>query len=297
MIQPQFFHLSAWSVVLGTVIAYVEFASLDFATFLFSLGSIACIHAGVNSANEYFDYLSGADLAVTEDMRFGGGTRVLPSGRLQPRTVLVASMVCFAVGAAMGMFVVVRTTFWVLLLGVLGASLGYFYTAPPLKLAYRALGELFVGLAFGPLMVLGAVYSQASQVGWGAIAVSLTVGLLNAAAIVCHRFPDAEPDALTGKRTLVVVLGKDASRWVVATLLWISPVPPVISYFLGVVPGPVAVLAGLTVPAVLLLGLRFIERFTDKRAVERVGTRIMTLLSTVPAGFSAAYFAAKAFGW
>ena len=107
-----------------------------------------------------------------------------------------------------------------LLFGLVGIFSAIFYTAPPLRLAARkGLGELFVGLNFGPLMVAGTVYALTGTLTWLDVALGLPIGLLTTAILWVNEFPDAPSDAKVGKNHLVVVLGKERARWGYALLL------------------------------------------------------------------------------
>jgi len=98
--------------------------------------------------------------------------------------------------------------FWLGLGGVISA---YFYVGPPLKLAYRGVGEIIVGLNFGPIMTLGSYYVQTGS--WSVAALtepflaSLPIGLLIAAVLWINEFPDVDADRAVGKKTLVLRLG------------------------------------------------------------------------------------------
>ncbi len=291
VVQLQFFHLSALSVLLGSAIAFADTGVLDLVVLLLALASIAFIHAGVNSTNEYFDYVSGADLAVTENTPFGGGTKVLPRGHLLPRTVLVIGLSSLAIGSAIGFAIVATTSVEVLIIGAIGVLFGYAYTAPTLKLAYRGLGETFVGLAFGPLMVIGAYFIQANGVSFEVVLISLTPGLLNMAAIVCHRYPDFEPDRQTQKNTIVVILGKRAGSRLFAGLLLIAYLPPLAGYLGGIVSGWVAIAGLITLPLALPLAIRFPSGYSTAAIVNGTGRNTMRLLWIVPVLLTVAYAA------
>ena len=268
--------------------AFAETGAFDIATLLLALVGIAFIHAGVNSTNEYFDYVSGADLAVTEDTPFGGGTKVLPRGYLPPRTVLVTGIGSLAIGSAIGFVIVAIVGIEVLIIGAIGVLFGYAYTAPPLKLAYRGLGELFVGLAFGPLMVIGAYFIQADGISFEVVLMSLTPGLLNMAAIVCHRYPDFEPDRETQKNTIVVILGREAGSRLFAIILLAAYLPPIAGFFLGVSAG-VSIVGLLTLPLALPLAIRFLSGYSTTAVVNSTGRSTMRILWIAPALLTVAY--------
>jgi len=102
----------------------------------------------------------------------------------------------------------------VLVFGIVGAFSAYFYTAPPLRLAARnGLGELVVGLNFGPLAVAGTVYALTGQISLIDFMIGVPIGMLTTAILWINQFPDEETDRETGKINLVVVLGKRHARW------------------------------------------------------------------------------------
>jgi 1,4-dihydroxy-2-naphthoate octaprenyltransferase len=127
----------------------------------------------------------------------------------------------FAVGsislllsAALGLVLTLQSGMGVLVFGLIGAFCAYFYTAPPLRLAARkGLGELAIGLNFGPLAVAGTVYALTGRVTLTDFLAGVPIGLLTIAILWINQFPDEEADKASGKNNLVVVLGKARARW------------------------------------------------------------------------------------
>jgi 1,4-dihydroxy-2-naphthoate polyprenyltransferase len=101
-------------------------------------------------------------------------------------------------------------------LGAAGLALAWAYSAPPLKLMSRGLGEFAVALAW-ILVVLGADFVQRRQFFLIPASVALNFAFLVAALLLINGFPDAEADAAVGKRTLVVRLGANAA----SALYWL----------------------------------------------------------------------------
>jgi 1,4-dihydroxy-2-naphthoate octaprenyltransferase len=180
---------------------------------------VAFVHAGANLANDYFDHLSGNDAANRLVTPFSGGSRVIQEGILSARAILLASLACLAAGAACGIVLWLRTGHALLAIGLAGLAVGWCYSAPPLRLSHRGLGELAVAVAFGPLPVLGAEYVQRGQlslkVGW----LGVPAGLLVAAILLANEFPDVDADSAAGKRTLVVRLGRQRAALVYELLV------------------------------------------------------------------------------
>jgi 1,4-dihydroxy-2-naphthoate octaprenyltransferase len=91
-----------------------------------------------------------------------------------------------------------------------GIVLSIAYTAPPLKLVYRGLGELTTAIGFGPLMLVGAyVVQSGGSVSVEAVAASVPIAILVALILYVNEIPDRQGDARAGKRTLPVRLSRE----------------------------------------------------------------------------------------
>jgi 1,4-dihydroxy-2-naphthoate octaprenyltransferase len=193
-------------VALGSAIAANDGM---FSWWLFALtliGSVA-IQAGTNLVNEYYDDRKGID--KVQPFGIGGA---IQRGELQPRQVLVAGLICFAIGSAIGLYLVSVSGPLIFWLGLLSVLTGYFYTAGPFALAYVGLGEVAVFIFMGPVMVIGSYYVQARMVTWPVALASLPVGFLVAATLHANNLRDLDTDRQIGKRTLATLLGRDGAR-------------------------------------------------------------------------------------
>ena len=160
--------------------------------------------------NDYFDYKSGNDEVNREYVRpFSGGSRMIQLGLLTPLEILSGALALFALATGIGLFLTWKIGYTVLILGVIGVLSGYSYTAPPLNLASRGIGEAVVGLNFGVLMVLGSYYVQTGTLAVEPLVASIPVSLLIAAVLYINEFPDYVADKAVGKDTLVVRLGRN----------------------------------------------------------------------------------------
>lgn len=182
--------------------------------FLVLLGGMA-IHVSANTFNDYFDWKSGTDPANNDYfMPYSGGSRSIELGLITEKKLLLVGWGALLLAVLAGLPVLLRSGPGLLLFGLAGAFSAYYYTAPPLRLAARkGLGELLVGLNFGPLMTAGTVFGLTGQLSWQAFFAGLPAGLLTTAILWINQFPDAEADRQTGKLNLVVTLGKQRARW------------------------------------------------------------------------------------
>jgi 1,4-dihydroxy-2-naphthoate octaprenyltransferase len=176
-----------------------------------TLVGAAFIHLALNVANDVFDTMSGADPANTRPTQFSGGSRVIHYGLVSLRGAAMISAGFYLAGIAIGLYLAWLRGFWPLFwLGVAGVIISVVYTAPPLRLVHRGVGEIAVGLGFGPIMLLGSYYVQAQRFSLEALWLSLPVGILIALVLYVNEIPDRESDAEAGKRTLPVRWSEEA---------------------------------------------------------------------------------------
>jgi 1,4-dihydroxy-2-naphthoate octaprenyltransferase len=208
-LRAEFLTASTIPVVLTLVVVRHETGSIDSVPAALTLLGVVFIHLGANIANDYFDHRSGNDAANVDFARpFTGGSRLIQQGLISPGSVLAISVCFFAAAIAIGIALVVMRGFVVLALGIVGLASGFFYTAPPLRLAARGLGELVVGLCFGMLVAAGTCYVQTASVSAGCLVAAVPISLLITAVIIINEFQDADADESVGRRTLVVRLGR-----------------------------------------------------------------------------------------
>ncbi len=174
----------------------------------------ALLHIGTNTANDYFDHTSGTDEANYNYMvPYSGGSRSIQMGLISAKGMLTVSLIAFALSAVVGVPLIQKAGMDVLYLGLIGFVSGFFYTAPPFRFASRkGLGELLIGLNFGPLMVAGSALIQTGKIIPEAILAGIPIGLLVAAIVYVNEFPDHDGDKATGKNTLIVVFGPEKAR-------------------------------------------------------------------------------------
>ena len=208
-IRIPFFTATIIPVTLGSVIAWHDIDSFMWVRFCLAMLGAILIHAGTNLANDYFDHKSGNDEANFTPTPFSGGSRVIQEGLIPAKRILYVSLVSFGLGAAIGLYLnyLCRTNI-ILILGIIGVFLGFFYTAKPFRIGYGSFGELAVGIGFGPLMILGSYYVQTQVLPLKLFLISIPMGILIALVVFINEFPDYKADKATGKKTLVVILGK-----------------------------------------------------------------------------------------
>lgn len=172
-------------------------------------------------------------------------------GTTAPRGLRTAAYVLYGLGTLVGLTLVVLHGIEVLWLGFAGVTLGLLYSAPPVRLAHRGLGELAAAVGFGPLIVMGAYFVQREAWSPAALLASFPLAFVIAAVLYVNEFHDREGDARVGKRTLIVRLPERA-----AVVLYVAL--QALTYLVilgGVALRGVPSLAAYAFPAWSLLGL------------------------------------------
>jgi len=209
--RPFSFTVSIVPPILATAIAISENPYLEIKWFYLVLTILGCwlAHAGSNIFSDYFDFIKNVDRKDT----LGGG-RVLVEGLITPKDSLLLSLFCFTAASVIGAFFIAVlprgiTLIWLV---AIGAFLGFFYTAKPFVIKYRALGDLAVFLAFGPAMCLGAFFVQANYYSWSPVFYAIPVALLVDAVLHSNNLRDIKSDKIADITTLPIMIGEENAK-------------------------------------------------------------------------------------
>jgi 1,4-dihydroxy-2-naphthoate octaprenyltransferase len=179
------------------------------------------VQVGTNFANDYYDFMHGADTAARV-----GPRRAVAAGLVRPETMRRAMIAVFAVAFFVGLGLVGWGGPWLIAIGVTSILCGLAYTGGPWPLGYHGLGDLFVFVFFGLVAVTTTYYVQAGRIAFDALVIAVPIGLLTANILVVNNYRDVETDAAAGKRTLVVRFGRGFARRQFAASLGIALLAP-----------------------------------------------------------------------
>ena len=240
-----------------------DFAILPFAAAL--LGAL-WIQIGTNYANDYSDFVRGADTGQRR-----GSTRVTQAGLLSPSAVRRAAAASFVLAALFGVYLVARGGWPIVWIGLISVAAGICYTGGPWPFGYHGLGDLFVFLFFGPVAVAGTVYVQTLEWRPDAVLAGVAAGALTTAILVVNNLRDRPTDEAAGKRTLAVVIGERATRFEYVALAALAAAVP----FVGVIGRgwPTGSLLAVVALAALVTPLRGVFAAGDPRALNEVLAR------------------------
>ncbi len=191
----------------------------DFAAGWFALAFIGIVlaHVSNNLLNDLFDTSAGLDTGDYPRALYA--PHPILSGMISRASLIRAAVVVNALGVAILAVLTAARGPLVLAFGLSGILLNVAYTAPPLRLKKRGLGELDVLLVWGPLMIAGTYYSAIGHIPWRVWLAGLPYGLLCTAVLMGKHIDKLPWDEREGVRTLPVILGERRARTVTGALM------------------------------------------------------------------------------
>ena len=194
-------------VFVGAAAAFSEGARFRGIVFLMTLICALLIQIGTNFANDYSDFVRGAD----HEGRLGP-VRVTQSGLIDQASVKRGIIIAFGLAVLVGAYLAWIGGWPIIAIGVLSVLSGLAYTGGPFPLGYHGLGDLFVFVFFGIIAVTGTAYLQSGHWSTFAFLLSIPIGLLVTNILVINNLRDLPTDIAAGKRTLATRIGDRATR-------------------------------------------------------------------------------------
>ena len=220
-----------------------QYNSLSIFNSIVSILGVICVHIFGNLYNDYFDVKSGTDENNNEYFNVGdkslilrgaqisGGSRAIELGLITLKntkklgTFMIASALICVIILSINIFLQTgsfNNIYAIIIIGLVGSLLAYFYTAEPLRLSARkGLGELTIFLTFGPLLTLGSFFAMSNSevaINFEAfklfLLIGIPLGLLTTNILFINQYPDYKSDKKSDKINLVVLFGKKMSRWI-----------------------------------------------------------------------------------
>ena len=244
--RPRTLTAAVTPVIVGTALA-VRAHAFSVTLALAALIAAILIQIGANFANDLYDFKKGAD---TPDRL--GPTRVTSAGLLAPRTVEIGMWLTFGLATILGLYLVGAGGWPILAIGVASILAGIAYTGGPFPLGYIGLGDVMVFVFFGLAAVGGTYYVQAHALAWQVLLPAAAIGVLATNILVVNNVRDADTDRAAGKRTLAVLLGRNAARGEYAVLLLVAYATPFVLWLVFGM-SPWVLLALLSLPLAVRL--------------------------------------------
>ncbi|QGU32720.1 1,4-dihydroxy-2-naphthoate octaprenyltransferase [Thermochromatium tepidum] len=217
--RPKTLPLTLSPVIAGLALAVAATGTLAVWTALATLLAAVSIQIGTNLYNDAADFERGAD--TVERL---GPPRATAQGWLTARQVKNAAHGMFALAFVLGLALLARGGWPILVVGLASLASGYAYTGGPRPIAYGPFGELYALLFFGVAAVGGTYYLQTLTLDGSTLVVGAALGCLAAAVLLINNYRDLETDITAGRRSLCRLIGRRRAR-VLYALLLLVPIP------------------------------------------------------------------------
>jgi len=214
VIRIRFLLSSVIAVCLGLAINWWQNQTIEATNAALTFAGVIALHASVDLLNDYWDFKRNID-TKTKRTKFSGGTGVLPEGLVQPKQVYVAGIIALILGAAIGGYFIFVNGITIAIILAFAIISIYFYST---RIVNSGLGEIFVAIK-GTMIVLGTYFVQSSEIMAEPVLGGIVLGVLSSMVLFVNSFPDFDADKASGRRTIVILLGKKRA----ASAIWIFP--------------------------------------------------------------------------
>lgn len=241
-------------VLVGSALAARE-GNFQIIALIYALIIVMSGQAGANLLNDYVD-AEGSDRINTNYTPFNGGSRLIQDGILKRSASLRMALVAFVISLGTSGFVSFFYSNWLIsLLGVIGVLLAIGYSSTFICGMAKGWGELMVGVAFGPLSVIGSYLLQTGTVDREAFLAGIPVAFFIMGVLILNQFPDITADALSGKRNWIVMLGIQKGVWVYLVIIALAYLTLLGGVLTGIFPKTV-LYSYMTIPLAVWVGLK-----------------------------------------
>jgi len=248
--RPAFLSITLAGCLLGFATALAEGVPFDRARAAVTLLLAVLAHAGINVLNDYCDHLNGSDARNTQRIYpYTGGSRFIQNGVLTPRQTLGFAVALFAATLAGGLWLLGAAGVGLFWIGLAGLAIGWAYSAPPLRLNSRGVGELSVAAGF-LLVVAGADTVQRSAFAPLPWIAGLPYALLVASLLYINQFPDRAADRASGKLHWVARLQPAVAAWGYGLMLLLAALALLGGVWGGTLPDVALIALAALLPAV-----------------------------------------------
>ena len=209
--RPLFHTVGILPFILGLVLSWGMGNPINWPVFLLGVLMVVAIMLAAYYGGEAYDVEEDRVTWSQGTNPFSGGSGAVVGGRINPKQARRASSLAILIAILIGVFIQfgLKTGPWTLPFGLMGALSGYYYSTPPLRWVQRGVGELIIAFCYGWLPVATGYYLQTGSIHPWVHWLSIPVGCTIFNVILLNEFPDYQADSQTGKRNLVVRLGRE----------------------------------------------------------------------------------------
>ena len=234
-INPITLTSSISSVIIGSSVLINLNKYVDALRLAATVIGVSMLQASANLVDDYFDYLLGLDRPGSQRRKHP----ILDLG-IRPRDVARAAAALTIIGGLIGVMLAVTSanTLPVIAVMLIGAVVVWQYSAPPLRLRHRGLGEVVSPVVMGPLIAVGTflVLNGGVDQAWLAALAAIPNMAMTLLALLAADLDHLDQDKIYGKRTMATVFGERVVRRLAEASIAMYVVGILVSVLLGALP-------------------------------------------------------------
>ncbi|NMB64261.1 MAG: prenyltransferase [Spirochaetes bacterium] len=197
-------------VILGSIYSFYAFKKFNILYFILLIFAMVLIQSSTNMINDYFDFKRGADNGKS------GNEKALISGEITPKQVLFIIVIYEFIACMIGIFIASQTSYYILLVAVVGGIVSILYAFGPLPISYTPIGEVVSGVTMGIGITTTVIYIHSGVLTLNTVLVAVPTALFIGTILLSNNLSDLDEDRLVGRKTLPIIIGiKNAEK------LWI----------------------------------------------------------------------------
>lgn len=256
--RPHSFPAAVAPVLVGSTFALLYIEKFSFSRFFIFLLACILIQAATNNFNEYYDYKKGLDKIDSQ-----GIAGSILKGNLTEREVLYSAIAYYGVALILGIYLASKTSYSILILGLVCMLVGYLYTGGKKPIAYGPFGEVVSGFFMGTIIIGLAFFIQTDFVNLEVVLISIPLFIMIGNILLANSIRDMENDRASGRRTLAILLGKKNSLKFMAISFGIVYLFNVLIIFTSI-----AEIYNLLVLITIPVALKILEGFVNNKSKE-----------------------------
>lgn len=263
--RPKFLSITVLGVLIGLTLPSDQIApEVQWFKLLGVMLLAVTAHSAANVINDYFDDLNGSDKINTSRISpFTGGSRFIQEKILSSTEIKQLASFLFLIVSIGGIALSLTTTITLIWVGLLGVTLGWFYSANPIKLMSRGIwGEIAIIICWA-LIIIGSNLIKNNQISQLSILEGLAYGFMICNILLINQIPDIEADKSAFKFTLAVQVGQqNVWKWFLLFLITSYGIVTAIYFFN--IDRPIALIGLITLPLGLFITYRIKSKFKDR---------------------------------
>ncbi|WP_459482192.1 prenyltransferase [Clostridium saccharoperbutylacetonicum] len=256
-------------VILGSIYSKYAFERVNILYFVLLAFAMILIQSATNMINDYFDFKRGADVNKSSD------EKALISGEVTTKGVLTIIFFYQLIAFIIGIFIASQTSYYILLVAILGGTISILYAFGPMPISYTPIGEVVSGLTMGIGITTTVIYIQSGVFNLSTILVAIPTALFIGTILLTNNLSDIVEDKEAGRKTLPIILGKKNSE-----KLWMFNVVILFLLTLGLVLINIYPLI-ILIPVILLFPYKSILIFSSYEKTAETKGRSMGLIGQV----------------